>query len=109
MSAETLLVILVVGPIAGWLAGQAVKGTGCVITRRLQLVPPSRALYGPSSVRHLRHARQGVGQAPTLRGFFLLVLRNAPNSPLSKHGKDKGRLRQSWRREMTANASIVMD
>ena len=28
MSAETLLVILVVGLIAGWLAGQVVKGTG---------------------------------------------------------------------------------
>ena len=28
MSAETLLVILVVGLIAGWLAGQIVKGTG---------------------------------------------------------------------------------
>ena len=28
MSAETLLVILMVGLIAGWLAGQAVKGTG---------------------------------------------------------------------------------
>jgi len=28
MSAETLLVILMVGLIGGWLAGQAVKGTG---------------------------------------------------------------------------------
>jgi uncharacterized membrane protein YeaQ/YmgE (transglycosylase-associated protein family) len=28
MSAATLLVILVVGLIAGWLAGQVVKGTG---------------------------------------------------------------------------------
>ena len=28
MSASTLLVILVVGLIAGWLAGQVVKGTG---------------------------------------------------------------------------------
>ena len=28
MSAETLLIILLVGLIAGWLAGQVVKGTG---------------------------------------------------------------------------------
>ena len=28
MSAETLLVILLVGLIAGWLAGQIVQGTG---------------------------------------------------------------------------------
>ena len=28
MSASTLLIILVVGLIAGWLAGQVVKGTG---------------------------------------------------------------------------------
>ena len=28
MSAETLLIILLVGLVAGWLAGQIVKGTG---------------------------------------------------------------------------------
>ncbi len=28
MSGESLLIILVVGPIAGWLAGQIVQGTG---------------------------------------------------------------------------------
>src|SRR4029077_13508972 len=49
MSAATLLIILLVGLIAGWLAGQIVKGTGFGLIADIALgicgaTPPARSL-----------------------------------------------------------------
>jgi len=81
MSAQTLLIILFVGLVAGWLAGQIVKGTGFGLVADIAIGIVG-ALIGSWLLPHLG-IRLGSGIVPAIIGatigalVLLVILRFA--------------------------------
>src|SRR2546426_677461 len=94
MSGESLLIILVVGVVAGWLAGQIVQGTGFGIVGDL-IIGVVGAFIGGWLLPQLGiHLGSGIIAAiinPTIgAGILLLIIRLVPGggAPVSAGGED---------------------
>ena len=94
MSAESLLIILLVGGIAGWLAGLIVRGTG------FGLVAESRsASSAPSSAMAV--AEVGVRSAPASSPRLSSPCRRDRPAPPSRFVPARRRQSDGWRTDST--------
>ena len=99
MSNESLLVVMVVGLLAGWLAGQIVQGTGFGIVGDL-IIGIAGAFIGSSLLPRLGiHLGSGLVAAilnATIGALILLLVIRLVRGPFGPRGTWGGSWRRRW-------------